>query len=145
MKLWRISDFADLSGEGGRLYEGRWNRGGRSLVYTAETSALAMLEQLVYLARRGLPRPYQMLEIEAPQDTAILHYDGNLPSKDVERSRAWGEAWLETARTPLARVPSAIAPDAFNLLINPAHLDAKSIRITRTARYPWDARLFSDR
>ncbi len=113
------------------------------MVYTAETSALAMLEQLVYLARGGLPPPYQMLEIEVSDGCRITSFEKRLPATDVDPSRAWGEAWLESGQTSLARVPSAIAPEAYNVLINPAHPDAASVRILRAARYPWDVRLFA--
>ena len=41
--------FADLSGEGARLYGGRWNSPGRPLVCAAETAALPVLEVRVHL------------------------------------------------------------------------------------------------
>jgi RES domain-containing protein len=49
MRLWRISNYADLSGEGGRRAEGRWHERGRPVVYLAEHAALALLETMVHL------------------------------------------------------------------------------------------------
>jgi len=49
--VWRITTrrLADqaFSGEGARLFGGRWNRVGQSVIYTAESRSLAMLEMLV--------------------------------------------------------------------------------------------------
>ena len=43
MRIWRLCrrPFADLSGDGARLYGGRWNSPGRPMVYAAESAALA--------------------------------------------------------------------------------------------------------
>jgi len=48
---WRLcrAPFADLSGEGARLYGGRWNSSGRAMVYAAGDAALAVLEVRVHL------------------------------------------------------------------------------------------------
>lgn len=113
------------------------------MVYTAESSALAMLEQLAYLARRALPPPYQLLQLDAPDGCAVTLFAGKMVRWEVEATRSWGEAWLEGATTPLARVPSALAPEAYNFLINPAHPDAARIRIASAARHHWDDRLFT--
>lgn len=142
MKLWRISPYADLSGEGGRLFDGRWNGGGRAIVYTAESSALALLEVLIRFGRREIPAPYQLLEIEAPDELVVESYARAAPSESVASSVAWGETWLRTGRTALARVPSAVAPQAYNYLLNPAHPEAAKVRILSHARYEWDVRLF---
>src|SRR3546814_15442166 len=57
----------------------------------------------------------------------------------------WGDAWLARGDTALARVPSAIAPDSFNWLINQHHSAARQIVTTAPSRCPWDDRLFSGR
>ncbi len=53
IQLWRLSDakFASSlwSGEGARVFGGRWNSKGVPVVYTAATKSLAALEQLVHL------------------------------------------------------------------------------------------------
>ncbi|MGB3635214.1 MAG: RES domain-containing protein, partial [Rubrobacteraceae bacterium] len=50
---WRICapKYADtaFSGEGARIYGGRWNSKGRAVVYSSESNALAVLEQLVHV------------------------------------------------------------------------------------------------
>ena len=51
MIVWRLCrhPFADLKGDGARLYGVRWNSPGRPMVYLAEHPALAALEVRVHL------------------------------------------------------------------------------------------------
>ena len=65
MRLWRISNHVDLSGEGGRRAAGRWSHQGRRVVYLAEHPALAMLETLVHLEVdvEDLPSTYRLIEV----------------------------------------------------------------------------------
>ena len=50
MELWRISNYADLSGAGdGLLAAGRWHTRGRRIVYLADHPASALLEMLVHM------------------------------------------------------------------------------------------------
>ena len=141
MILWRISEFASLDGAGGIAVEGRWHSAGRPIVYTAESSALAMLEILVHLEVETIPTTFQLLKIEAPDGLEVVAWSGKDPA-DEAAARAWGDAWLERRETALARVPSIIAPASFNWLINPAYADASQLKIVASARWPWDSRLF---
>lgn len=141
MLLWRVSDFAELSGIGGTLTSGRWNSEGRPIVYSAESSALALLEVLVGLVTKRAPADYQLLRIEAEDGLKqTLYPDNAVP--ELSRSRAWGDAWLVAGKTVLARVPSAIAPFSYNILINPLHPEASRVRVAAASRWPWDKRLF---
>src|SRR5699024_2885556 len=124
MLLWRVSNHRELSGAGGHFSGGRWHSKGRPIVYTAESSPLALLEALVHLDGEVLPQPYQLLRIEGPDELAFREWDGDRPPADQAKSAAWGDAWLAGGETALARVPAAVAPHAFNWLVNPAHPDA---------------------
>lgn len=142
MRLWRISEWTTLDGEGGKLFGGRWNHAGRPVVYTAESSALAILEVLVWRSRGVLPPPFQLLEIDAPDDVAVTHWPDDQNHRDKRLTADWGDAFLRAAATPLARVPSAVAPASWNYLLNPLHPDAARVELVRAGRWPWDARLF---
>ncbi len=147
MTLWRISNYADLSGEGAKLASGRWHTKGIPVVYLAETPAGSLLERLVHLfdTHEQLPRTYNLLKIEAPDDLAVEEL---LPLADVnwkeqeEFTRQLGDAWLAARETSLARVPSAIAPYTWNYLLNPAHPDAGRVKIISATRERFDNRLF---
>jgi RES domain-containing protein len=146
--LWRISNYPSLSGEGGLLYSARWHTAGRRIVYLAESPAGAMIEALVHLELDEMdwPRGYQLTQVEYP---AGLHLETlkPAPAKTWRTSLAvtqkLGDEWLRGRRTALARVPSAILPETWNVLLNPEQGDAKQIRVVRTIRADYDRRLIA--
>jgi RES domain-containing protein len=152
MKLWRISNYRDLSGLGGLKAAGRWHEKGRRVVYATDHPASALLEVMVHLEIdfEDLPRHYQLLEIEVPDDVAV----GSIFLADIEKAaKAWRDdpritrgfaaPWFDGAKAAVVRVPSAIMPVSSNYLINPLHSDANRIRVVGAARYPYDRRLFT--
>ena len=143
MRLWRISEHANLDGAGGLLAPGRWHRIGEPIVYMAESSALALLEIMVHINKTRLPPPYQLLEIGAPDELAIVEWPVDHDASDKELTADWGAAFLRSSTSAaLARVPSSVAPESWNYLLNPLHPHAQRITIAAAGRWPWDARLF---
>jgi RES domain-containing protein len=147
--LWRISSYVDLSGEGGLGASGRWHTEGRLIVYLAECPAGALLERIVQMTDMvqdaNLPRFYQLLQITVPDELAIKPLNALAPADWKERfefTRAIGDAWLASLETPLARVPSVLAPQTWNCLLNPEHPDAKKIEIAEVIKERFDNRLF---
>jgi len=140
MRLWRIcrAAHADLSGEGARLYGGRWNTPGRPVVYTAENAALAVLEVRVHLdlPLDLLPDDYVLLAIETGD--AAVEIAETLPDDPA----AFGNAWLSEGRTPLLSVPSIIVPESRNVLVNPLHPDTARTGIAATRPFRFDERLY---
>lgn len=142
MRLWRISNFADLSGEGGLLIEGRWHFRGTPIVYCTDHPSTALLEILVHATRHTVPDDYQLLEIEAPDD--IEAFFPPIPTnweQDITQTRRIGARFIADGISSLMNVPSVIMPKARNLLLNPSHADARRIRIVEAYRYPFDSRL----
>ena len=145
MVLWRISRHRDLDGLGGLRAPGRWHERGLPVVYLAETAAGALLEVCVHTAANDVPPNYTLLEVTVPTTTTVeaINLD-SLPkdwAENLEATRALGSDWLRSTRSALLRVPSVLAPATFNVLLNPAHLDAKQIAITSVLDYPFDPRL----
>ncbi|MCK1362659.1 RES family NAD+ phosphorylase [Bradyrhizobium sp. 199] len=154
MRIWRISNFDDLSGIGGLKAAGRWHDRGRHAVYAADHPASALLEVMVHLEIdvEDLPTSYQLLGIDVPDDLAVE----TVSVADIEKtSRDWADdpratrgllrPWFDEAHTAVVSVPSVIVPFAQNYLINPRHEDASRIRVAHVARYPHDLRLFGQR
>jgi len=146
--LWRISNYLDLSGEGARSASARWHTEGRRVVYLAESPASALLERIVHLTDRDeggdLPLSYQLLRISVPEDSAIKSLNGLRLANWREHTkftRSLGDAWLSSLETPLAKVPSAIAPHTWNFLLNPEHPEAKGVLIAESSKEHFDNRL----
>ncbi|MDY0074081.1 MAG: RES domain-containing protein [Thauera sp.] len=127
--VWRITTarFAPtaFSGEGARLYGGRWNLKGHEVVYTAQTQALALLELMVQ--DDPLRANYVLIPAHLPDDLAETRFDiDQLPedwrtigARDV--LQGLGLTWLQSAKTAVLNVPSAVVPGERNLLLNPRH------------------------
>jgi hypothetical protein len=55
-------------------------------------------------------------------------------------SLEWARAWVAGATTLLARVPSIVVPEEFNVLVNPAHAAIRDVRAARHRRWNYDPR-----
>jgi RES domain-containing protein len=126
---------------------GRWHFRGRRVVYCAQSPAAALLEILVHfeIDIQDLPVRYRLLKIEAPDDVQIERVSvDDLPvnwRQKTEVTRELGDRWLVKGSAALLSVPSAIVPETFNILLNPAHQDAKRIVVVQTGEHAIDPRL----
>jgi RES domain-containing protein len=127
--VWRLvtARFADtaFSGEGARLYGGRWNRKGRPMVFTAGSQSLAVLETLVQdeplraryvMIAATLPKGMKMERIKA----ADLPADWRDPALH-EALRERGGEWLDRRASAVLAVPSAVIAAETNYPLNPLH------------------------
>jgi RES domain-containing protein len=147
--LWRISDFIDLSGKGGRGASARWHTKGRLIVYLADCPAGALLERIVHMTDMiedaFLPQFYQLLKIAVPDELGLKQLNTIAPIDwrvNVGFTRQIGDAWLASMETALARVPSVIAPQTWNYLLNPEHPEAKQVVVAEVIKERFDNRLF---
>ncbi len=151
MIIWRISNHLDLSGTGGLRAAARWHNAGAPIVYTASSPASALLEVMVHLELNDLkclPDAYQLLQIEVPEKVSIFEINVAELTADwqenIRLTRETGDRWLRGFVSALLAVPSAIVPHTQNYLLNPAHPDAREIKIASHGSYPFDLRLFGD-
>jgi RES domain-containing protein len=145
--LWRISNHLSLAGDGALRTPGRWHTRGGRVVYCAQSPAAALLEILVHfeIDIQDLPVRYRPLKIEVPDDVHVERVSPDqLPVDWLEKTevtRALGDNWLTKGSAALLSVPSAIVPETFNVLLNPAHQDAKRIVIVQAGEHAIDPRL----
>jgi RES domain-containing protein len=137
-----------LSGDGARLYGGRWNSPGVSIVYFAESVSLAVLEVLVHLEATRILESYSLVRIEFEQSTVRTMVVDELPLDWADypapaELQAIGNAWVEASESLLLKVPSTIIPFEHILLLNPDHPDRRSISVAEPIPFRLDPRLLT--
>jgi RES domain-containing protein len=147
--VWRITTrrFVDtaFSGEGARLYGGRWNRPGQAMVYTAQSRSLALLEMLVQ--DDPLRARYVLMAAHLPATVIQQQFAvSDLPvawreHQERETLQALGAQWLRDSSTCVLAVPSAVVHAELNYLINPAHPDFAKISFGEPELLETDLRL----
>ncbi len=143
--LWRVSRHRDLQGAGGLRAPGRWHERGFTVVYLAESPAGALLEACVHTTANDVPPKYTLLELQVDEQVSLESLDVRTLPADwphrVDVTQEIGSAWLRAGHTALFRVPSALVPATLNVLLNPLHAHASSIRIQSAIEYPFDPRI----
>lgn len=151
MKVYRLTKTSyinDLSGEGARLFGGRWNKKGIPLLYFSEHLSLCVLELLTRLDFEFITTDYSFLEVEVPS-SLILNL--NKPEIITEKWRAnppisstqdYGTNWLLSQKSLALKVPSAVLPNESNFLINPNHKQFSRIKIIKKTILDLDSRMF---
>lgn len=146
--VWRVvtKRYADtaFSGEGARLYGGRWNPKGLAMVYTAQTQSLALLEMLVQDA--PLHASYVMIPVRMPGEIVARIDQAMLPADWRELSarndlQNIGEEWIHARTSAVLAVPSVVVPAEFNYLLNPVHPDYTRLQIGTHTEWLTDQRL----
>ena len=118
------------------------------MVYASESIALAALEAFVHFDTGFIPKGLVLVALDVPEGVRVAKLPENpaLPRDwraypAPESLNLLGDQWVETGKTALLRVPSAIIPESFNYLINPGHADARIISATIERPYLFDVRM----
>lgn len=135
-----------FNGNGARKYGGRWNSPGTSIVYTAETQSLAVLEMLVHLQGPDLLQRYVLIGVTIDQSLIVRLDHSRLPpywraEPPPIELRTIGDEWIASNSSAAIQVPSALVPAENNLLLNPAHADFKKLVIGDPVSFAFDQRL----
>ena len=135
----------DLSGKGAELVGGRWNSRGNAMLYTSQSIALCVTEIAVHVPLGILPKDYQLIHIEIP-DEDLLEMK-RLP-KDWQSfphsnsTQMIGDKFLKEQKFLVFKVPSAAVQGEFNYLVNPKHKNFNHIKIVKIENFNFDERLF---
>lgn len=140
----RLADSA-FSGDGARLYGGRWNRKGVAMVYTAGSQSLAMLEMLVQ--DQPLRARYVMIPATIPNNLQVERLAADeLPAdwRDLtarDQLQVIGSDWAKRKSSAVLAVPSSVIPAETNYLLNPLHPSFAKIEIGEPQDFVTDLRL----
>lgn len=135
-----------FTGDGARLFGGRWNYPGTALVYMAETRSLAALEMLVHLDGAELLGAYVTIGAEFDSELVETVDLAALPvnwrgDAALESIRTLGVEWAASGRSAVLRVPSVVIPEEANYLLNPRHPLYSRVSIGRPVPFEFDTRL----
>ena len=151
VKGWRIIKRAlaerAFTGEGARLYGGRWNSPGKPVVYLGGSPGIAALEVLVHNARPALLRTaFVIIEVTLPLGSVLDLDVTDLPDgwndpNDQSLSAEIGDAWLESRSSLALRVPSAVLPLERNMVVNVQHPLFGDVTTSTPQAFAFDPRL----
>jgi len=138
---------AAFSGEGARLFGGRWNSPGVPVVYAADSLSLAQLETLVRLSRGEQLRRFVCVMAEFParlvtrvEELGRLPDDWKAqpPSPSTQRL---GNLWARQGGSAVLSVPSVVTPGERNWVFNPRHPDFLHVSVHPAQEFRFDLRL----
>jgi RES domain-containing protein len=152
MILYRITkkEYSALDGHGGLYGPGRWHRKGCLVIYTSEHASLAAWEKIVHVASfENLSNELLLIKIEiplrvelqtVPQDVLVKGWD-SFPF--CVETVNYGTSFLKDKKNLALKVPSAIIPDEFNIILNPLHPDISNCKILSSIPFIFDKRFTS--
>lgn len=128
MKVYRLAltQYCDASGEGAKIYGGRWNLPGTPAVYAGSSVSASLLERLTIdpelLSSERYVR-YSVMEISIPDHLIFTPKIDDLPLEwnqipAIRASMEYGSALLKSGHVCFA-VPSVVDLSSLNFVINP--------------------------
>ena len=155
ISVWRIekSEYLKtfLTGEGAKLYGGRWNNKGTPVVYTSESIALAAWEKYIHVNRTQqgvIPLAavdLNLVKIMIPEDIEIVEIT-KFPTnwkKDLAYSKDIGSNWATAKKTIALKVPSILLPKCFNYVLNPLHSKISKVIVKDIEKFSFDPRIWN--
>jgi len=147
---WRIAKQkharSAFSGEGARIFEGRWNSAGARMVYCSEHLSLAALEILVHTQPVTIRDKFRVFRVSWNGKMMITIDLKELPKgwntqPPSSSSKNIGDEWVRSDHFVVLAVPSVIVPSERTFLLNPKHRDFGKIKIKDTGSFYLDPRL----
>ena len=135
-----------FSGEGARLFEGRWNSAGVPMVYCSENLALAALEILVHCQPVTMRDKWRAFRVSWGEELMTSIPARSLPQgwnaqPATRASRSIGDDWARSNRSAVLALPSVIIPLERTFLLNPKHPHFSRIKHKSAGEFTLDQRL----
>lgn len=148
--LWRVVKrrhaATAFDGKAAQRFGGRWSSPGWRTVYASATKSLAVLEVLVHVdVGRRLPR---LVAFTFDVDDTLVDRLPAAPlprhwrtSRGLRVTQQIGDEWLAAGQGLALAIPSAIVPEEWNYLLNPAHPAFGRLKLGRSVPFLLDPRL----
>lgn len=148
-RIGRTKHANDLTGEGSRLFGGRWNHKLTPCIYTSESRALALLEYTVNIDIEDIPRALSLTTFEIPSSCIHLITEAELPGNwksfpAPSSTKDFGTRLLKSSaeRTKgVLKISSTIISAEYNYILNPRHRDSKLFKIVDLQDFVYDIRI----
>src|SRR5690606_34952693 len=126
--------------------EGRWNSEGKKVLYTAESISLAYPETMNYRKGMGYNDDFRIMIIKLPQTDFSMVSSAELPSdwrdfRNYHECQKIGDRWFDDTKNLGLKVPSAVVPENYNVIINTLHQDYKKVELIEVLPFHPDERL----
>ena len=137
---------AAFSGEGARIFEGRWNSAGVRMVYCSENLALAALEILAHIQPIRMRDKFRAFRVTFDESLMEIVDLKKLPKgwnaqPPGPSSKRIGDDWIKSTRSAVLALPSVLVPLERTFLLNPKHRDFVKIKIKDAGEFVLDPRL----
>jgi RES domain-containing protein len=152
MIVYRITkkEHAALDGMGGIYGPGRWHRKGSLVIYASEHASLAAWEKIVHMTSfENLPTNLLLVKIEIPELIEIQTVPPYVLVKGWDsfpfcnETVNYGTSFLQKNEYLALRIPSAIIPEEFNILLNPLHTDISACKVISSIPFLFDKRILN--
>ena len=153
MIVYRITkkEHAALDGMGGLFGPGRWHKKGSLVIYASEHASLAAWEKIVHVASfENLSINLSLIKIEIPDEIEIQTAPLNFLVKGWDsfpfcnETVSYGTSFLQNKEYLALKVPSAIIPDEFNIILNPLHPDLQACKVISSIPFIFDKRILKE-
>ena len=146
-RVYRIvsPQYPPFDGSGTQRWGSRWISPGHTVVHTAESYALAVLENLVHWQTSEVPKGLVCVAADIPGDIDQEELGrADLPKarpNDYAPFRDIGDEWYARGETAVLWVPSMVSPVEANILFNQTHDDFTKLVVHKATPAWIDPRL----
>lgn len=150
MELFRITQeqFADdLTGDGSRLFGGRWSSEGVFAVYTSSSRSLALLEVLAHTpAKMFNSKNYSLVTLRVPdmliaEEILFSHLPPGWDAPDARLyTKKLGNKFFKENKSLMLATPSVLMHEEMNYMLNPLHPEMRKVKIVNKRRIYFDKR-----